>query len=224
MDRFKIYQIYYDEQTKKNCLEGFEPYYNEKCSEFFENDVILKLVTEGKHKGSEYFGIFSHSFQHKIHIWPEIIFRMINEDEKDVYSFFANMNTNNIFLKGDQWHDNFSFVCKKILEKIGYRVDIADPNYKTRCIVYQNHFVAKAEIYEDYVKTVLGPAIEIMNTDEEVRAILWKDAKYHKASKMKNRLKEQIGIDYYPYHPFVCERLFSFYMDMNPQITFKHLI
>jgi hypothetical protein len=221
-----IYQIYYDEASYKNCLDGFIPFYNDRCSPFFENEVIERLIDYGKHKESDYFGVFSHSFQHKIHIWPKNIFEAINQSEYDVYSFFAGMKTNNIFLKGDAWHENFSLVCKKILEKMGYRQDIADHEYKTRCIVYQNHFVAKAKVYEDYVNKVLRPALHIMSTDEEIKEIIWKDAKYHKSKKseVRERLMEQIGVDYYPYHPFVCERLFSFYMDLNPQLTFKQII
>jgi hypothetical protein len=210
----KIYQIYYDEKSKKNCLEGFEPYF------------ILKLFNTGKHRNSDYFGVFSHSFQHKIHIWPQSIYDAMEVNDYDVYSFFSLMSTNNIFLKGDNWHENFSTVCQKILNKIGFSGDIAHPDYTTRCIVYQNHFIARSEIYQDYVDTILRPAIEVMNTDEEIKEIIWKDARYHKSNKqeVRDRLKEEIGVEYYPYHPFVCERLFSFYLDLNPHITFKHLV
>lgn len=222
----KIYQIYFDESSYKNCLEGFTPWYNDRCSPFFENDVIELLIEYRKHKEADYFGVFSHNFQHKIHIWPKDIFKAINENDYDVYSFFAGMKTNNIFLKGDAWHENFSTVCKTILRKLGYNQDVADPGYKTRCIVYQNHFIARSDVYEGYVNTLLRPAMELMEYDNEIRDIIWKDAKYTKGNKpeVKARLKEQIGVDYYPYHPFVCERLFSFYMDLSPQLTFKQLI
>lgn len=222
----KIYQIYYDEKSRSNCLEGFEPYYNETLTPFFENDVIMKLIAEEKHKGYDYFGVFSHSFQHKIHIWPDSILDAMAGSDYDVYTFFSLMSTNNIFLKGDNWHDNFSLACKKILNKIGFRSDIASLEYKTRCIVYQNHFITRPGIYQDYVETVLSPAVEVMENDEEVRELIWKDARYHKSQKpeTRERLLKHLGVDYYPYHPFICERFFSFYLDLNPAITFKHLV
>ena len=33
----------------------------------------------------------------------------------------------------------------------------------------------------------------------------------------------QLGYDHYPYHPFICERLVSVWLQFNPQYSFEHI-
>lgn len=61
----KIYQIYYDE-SQLSQIE-YIPYSNkDKCTVFFENEVIRELIEKGNHIDGEYFGVVSYKLREKI--------------------------------------------------------------------------------------------------------------------------------------------------------------
>jgi hypothetical protein len=55
----------------------------------------------------------------------------------------------------------------------------------------------------------LEPAMEVMETMPE----LMQNSGYPKV--LPEHLQRQWGINYYPYHTFLCERMFSFYAHLN---------
>ena len=57
-----VYQIWYNEQTRKQVVDAFTPFHNPKLSEFFENEVIRVVVDQGKHNESDWFGVLSPEF------------------------------------------------------------------------------------------------------------------------------------------------------------------
>jgi len=64
--KLNIWQVYFDENTKKACDPAWNHYDNSyRLTEFFENSVIVDLVNRGEHlKG--YFGVFSHDVKDSI--------------------------------------------------------------------------------------------------------------------------------------------------------------
>jgi hypothetical protein len=224
MDTCKIIQIYYDEKSKEACYPEFEHYHNEVCTPFFENDVIIKLINEGRHKGSEYFGVFSGHFKNKIIPRDRVITpKYIEENlDTDVVSFFRKHKNKNVVDKAEIFHPGFKRALQNILKVIRFDVDL-DEN--TRFTVYQNHFVARSDIYEQYVKELLEPAVNEMRNEsnKELQNIIWQDSNYHKRNTMSDKLKKELGVPYYPYHTFICERLFSLFLNKYSLITCKHL-
>lgn len=223
----KIIQIYYDDASKSSCYPEFDHHYNEKCTPFFENKVIVDLVNEGSHRGYQYFGILSGHFKNKmIHtrdmkrLTPQYIFSKLGET--DVVSFFRHHRNSNVVNKAEMFHPGFKRALKNIFNRIGFEANLEE---RTRFTVYQNHFIARSEIYEDYVKNLLEPAIkEMENKDnKELQNIIWQDSKYHKKHTMSEKLKRELGVPYYPYHTFICERLFSIYLNKHKNITCQHL-
>lgn len=210
--KLKILQIYFDEQSLKNCFNSsyVDKYYNEKLTPFFENSVILNEVPK---MNAEYIGVFSHSFKQKIvragTFSPEYLSTKL---QGDIISFFNHKNTNNVFALAESYHKGITQIFEAICEKINY-----DPRYlkmRTRVIVYQNHFIARKEVYNHYIDEVLRPAMEAME-DKRLQQILWSDSKYYKKKKLANYLNEKIGVPYYPYHTFVCERLMSLFLQKH---------
>lgn len=222
----KVYQIYYDEGSKEACFPEFEHYENKVCSPFFENSIIVELIKQGRHIESEYFGVFSGNFKNKIihsRDGKKITPQLINESlDTDVLSFFRHHKNKNVVNKAEVFHPGFKRALKNILNAIGFTVDLEKD---TRFTVYQNHFIAKSSIYEQYVKELLGPAIIEMSNkaNKELQNIIWQDSGYHKKKTMPDKLKKELGVPYYPYHTFICERLFSVFLNKYPHITCKHL-
>jgi hypothetical protein len=78
--------------------------------------------------------------------------------------------------------------------------------------IYENHFIARKEIYHAYVKDCLIPAIDYCGSD----MVYFVDALY--TPKKKNteevqRVQKLLGRNDWPIIVFLLERLFSFYIE-----------
>jgi hypothetical protein len=105
---------------------------------------------------------------------------------------------------GSWYHPNFADYFQRIMAAIGYSwtpAGVAD-------IFYFNYFVARADIYKRYVDEMLSPAMAVMDGMPE----LMQDARY---APLPEPLRTQFGISFYPYHPFLCERFFSFFAHVH---------
>lgn len=219
----RVLQVYFDEQSKSNCLDNVELIYNDKCTPYFENKIIVDNIDKNT---EDYFGVFSPHFKYKI-LPVAGMSRMSYEYIKtqldsDVISFFKHHRTKNMIKQAEEYHPRFTIGMELLLSAIGVDLNL---NLDTRFIVYQNHFVAKKEVYNDYVENWLKPAIVAMEDKDnsELQNILWQDSNYHKKKNMSDRLKRDLGVNYYPYHTFILERLFSLYLNKNKHITCRHL-
>lgn len=116
-----------------------------------------------------------------------------------------------MFAFADASHKGFTVAFRKVVEGIGKKC----PG-EVKIPIYQNHFSAKRDIYHDYVKEYLNPAMEIMQNDPEINKLVMADSNYSTlTSKRPDHLKEieqKLGINYYPLAPFLLERLFSVYV------------
>lgn len=218
----RIYQIYF----KPEQLESVDyiPYLNSECTPFFENSVINHLVKEEKaHEGSEYFGVVSWKLKHKIGITKEnwknhknIANKSVNEftpalfeiellkGKPDAMSFQRHMPHDPVRV-ANGFHPNFSKYFQHIMNQIGYKWN----HSLFLDVFYCNYFVAKSELYEKYVIEMLSPAIDVMQEMPE----LFNNSQY--PHKLPADLKQKFGIDHYPYHPFICERMFSYFAHLH---------
>lgn len=204
-----IYQIAYDGSTKDNCV--YPCIMNDKVSPYFESKIIHDFVK--KHgTGDDYFGILSHKFFNKnIRVTQDKIQKAI-DDDIDCISFFSKYKSHDLLKCADNWHPGFSKLFHELCKASGLPVY----NGKTwKIIIYQNAFICRSEIYKDYVDNWLSPFIEVMESDA-FKERLWIDSGYHRKneSDIKATLIRDLGVDYYPLHSFVCERL--------PNLYFQH--
>lgn len=219
----QIKQIYYNEETRKRCFESplVVPHFNEKCSEFFENDVIVNETPQ-----AGYFGVLSWAFIDKVRPLPNrstITPEYIKDKLKaDVLSFFSKNKNRNVFELCNRYHPGSDIVFDRICKRVGYDSELLKEN--TRFTVYQNAFIAKADIFNQYKDELLKPAMKLMKADPEVRNIVWRDSGYYKKSEMSDKLKRELGVPYYPYHTFICERLLSLFLQKHKHISAIHLI
>lgn len=219
----KVYQIYFKPEQLQFLEKEYEPYLNEECSVFFESEVIRKLISEGEHKNSEYFGVVSYALRNKIRItkrdWSKIK-NIANTSDKefttqdfedeliagkpDIMSFQRHVGHDTVSF-ANQFHPNFSKYFAEIMQKIGYNWT---PTHFSN-VFYCNYFVAKSEIYERFVTEMLAPAMNVMLEMPELMG----DSKYPKP--LPEELKNKWGIDHFPYHAFIAERFMSYYAHIH---------
>jgi hypothetical protein len=220
MSFLTVYQIYFDDGHVP--LLDYIPYRNERCTVYFENTVIKRLVDSGAHEGSDYFGVVSHKLREKIEYtrapqrrWteagnrsersftPEDFRAELQRQSPDAMSFQQHPPHDPIALAN--WcHANFTHYFQRIMTLIGYAWT---PTVFAN-IFYFNYFVARADVYKRYVDEMLSPAMSVMDGMPE----LMQNAGY---ANLPESLRVQLGIPYYPYHSFLCERFFSYFAHLH---------
>lgn len=216
----KVYQIYFDPSQLPRLEREYIPYDNStKCTIFFENSVIRELIEERQHLDADYFGVVSWKLREKIDFLrragrrhPHIANRSIQQFEPllfenelrrhqpDVMSFQRHMPHDPIVL-ADRYHPNFIKYYQEIFSKIGIRwvpTHLED-------VFYCNNFAARSQVYEKYVREMLIPAIDVMQNMPELME------NSHYPNPLPGALQAKFGIGYYPYHTFLCERMFSYF-------------
>lgn len=219
----KVYQIYYNEETKAQLEPEYIPYFNNPTTVYFESKVMCDLIDKGEHKGVDYFGIVGNKLRRKISqskTWGRRIRNISKKNfspksfEQFVYDYrphIASYSTNGrhaVFPWAEQFHGGICKATQAIVKKLGIR---AAYDKVTIQPIYFNYFVAKPDIYQDYVNKILRPAIDLMENDAEIKTLLEVDSNYGQVSA---ELEKQIGYNYYPLHPFICERLINLYLNM----------
>lgn len=217
-DFLKVYQIYFDDSQLQQ-LE-FIPHKNTDCTVFFENTVIADLIEKGAHLDAEYFGVVSYQLRQKLQLtkrWrsdignisntvfsPTLFEGFLQRHKPDVMSFQQHVGHDNV-MYADRFHPNFSAFFAKIMQKIGY--NWVPTHFES--VVYCNFFVAKSEIYEKYVREMLIPAMKVMSEMPELMG----NSNY--PNKLRPELRAKFGVNHYPYHTFLCERMFSYFMHIH---------
>ena len=214
----ELYQVYYDEKQKEKLFPFSIPYFNSGLTIFFENKVLSDIVSAST---AEKVGVASWKLRDKmrIRVAPrgELTEEVLNS-EYDVLSLTKNSRKHTMLAHLYHWHKDSKQAMALLWSKLGYKLcgEVKNP-------IYQNHYVAKREIYQDYVTNFLNPAMELIKTDEELNNLMMKDSGYGKLSREADirSVKAKLGISYYPLAPFILERCPSCYFDMkNIKITY----
>jgi hypothetical protein len=209
-EKVEFYQIYFRDEQKSAIYPFAKPYFNERLTIFFENSVIKDLVLASE---AEKIAVCSWKLREKFRYYigkrRELTVEVL-ESDYDVLSFTKNTSQHTMLHAADKWHVGFRLTMKRILDEVGIKM----PG-EVRTPIYQNHFSARREIYQDYVKTYLSPCMEVMSNHPEIKEMVLVDSNYsslNKAGATPEYLKEKIGVPFYPIAPFLLERLFSIYV------------
>lgn len=208
MDREKLtfYQIYYKDEQKEQIYDFATPYLNQVLTPYFENSVIAGLVPDCK---SDYVGVCSWRLKKKrgdmFRLQDKTLTRekILNSDF-DIAILTPRSPTHNVMAMASHWHGaSWDNAIKD------FRNFIKIPNI-VKHAVYENHFIARGDIYRDYVANCLIPAMDYIST----REVYFVDSGYIKRKSEVERqiLKNQLNRNDYPIAPFVLERLFSIFI------------
>lgn len=216
-----FYQICYKPEHESECYPFSKRYFNDSLTEFFENTVIKTLVTASE---ADKIAVCSWKLRQKMR-WnvrrPRELTLDVLKSDFQVLSFTGNTQYHQMLNAAEAWHPGFKLIMGKILKNLGdpMPLEIKKP-------IYQNHFCATRQVYQQYVFEYLSPAMILMNNDPELRELCWRDSNYSNLAKKDAAtpefLKEKIGVPYYPYHPFILERLFSVFCH-NRKIKVEYL-
>jgi hypothetical protein len=216
-----LYQIYYEDSQKAHTFPFAHLYFNESLTIFFENDPIKRLVMAAE---TEKIAVCSWKLKEKLrwYIGKKRPFTQeLLESDYDVLPFTKNSRYHQMLGAAEAWHPGFRPAMQKICDAIGVFL----PS-EVKIPIYQNHFSARTDIYQDYVKTYLVPAMDAITFDREINAMAIQDSKYSEldgAKKEKlDELEKKIGLRFYPMAPFLLERLFSIYVH-NKKINVTYL-
>lgn len=231
----KVYQIFYNAELHRPHLDPcFIPYDNTNGkSPFFENEVMRILINSYQHLDCSYFGILSWVFSQKFPMdspsaYLSIQNRMAQEPDYDIYTFFKKYPMHRIFDHPSNGHKGMNRVAQMVINRM--KIPVQLKHFIPTQMVYMNYFIARPHIYESYVTDFLVPAMAVMSdkSDTELQAVLWQDSQYRKDTLTlteRNRLFAMFGRPYYPWHTFICERLFSLWFSMNnSKYYLKHIV
>lgn len=207
-------QIVFKEHQASECYPFARIYHNEKVTPYFENDVIKRIVPA---LNADIISVCSWRLAAK----RGDMFRLqdktltvekIFSSDFDVAVLTPRSPTHKPLHMASHWHgkawNNAFDVFKRFIKTdLGVRVP-----EELSMAIYENHFIAKREIYHDYVKNWLTPAIDFI---DKTGTVFLEDAGYSKrksASDVK-AYTEATGRKDWPIAPFILERLFSIYCE-----------
>lgn len=208
-------QIIYEESQREHCYPFATVYKNETCSPYFENDVIARIVPDS---GSDYISVCSWGLSRKRgdmlrlrdkNITNERILQSIGETSFDV-AILTPRGHKDIRQKLIHWHPIEE--TERALNE--FEKFIHFPEFVKNSI-YENHFIARAYLYKQYVSECLKPAIQFMDERPEV---FMADSGYitrKKGKELEHALKllATWGKRDYPIGVFILERLFSIWIN-----------
>jgi hypothetical protein len=185
-----VFQIYYSAETQKHLDPAFYPYLNREKDEYFESRVIRQVyqMPTGLLNGMSYIGVSSWKQFQKSHITGQEILSRINADidngtAKDVYLYtpivYGLEMTSNYpaqpreiygHIKGpDIWQMHKQrgeqyYQDNKLLNDSGVLpVNLFDGKWQY-CMC--NYWIARKDVFNDYCKNWLVPAMDFFKTVE----------------------------------------------------------
>lgn len=214
-------QIYYNDDQVKHLYSFASPYRNEVVTDFFENKVIAERVPECD---AEYIGVCSWRLREKRQSGkcPMILNIYGNDDlsEEKILNSGADIINLRPFSPGHQmlanaamWHGGpqHKYAWDNAIEELGQIVSIPK---EVNTPIYENAFIAKKEIYHEYVSSCLNPVMLFMSD----RSFFFVDSGYaEKKARTEpdsvESYKKMTGRNDWPIAPFVLERLFSIWIN-----------
>ena len=206
--RFSDYSIWSVSYKSEQICE-YTPYLNqiktvEEKSYLFEYNPILKLIPNATGK---YVGCFSWKFNQKTGITKYELERVLEQTDADVISFCFKIPK---YLQVSELHhpgfkERFTLLCK----------ELGLPCKEPQVTVYSNFFVAKPEVYREYL-SLLTEAIRLLEY-EKYKAFA--DANYRSGLDSET-LYEHTGLKHYTWHTFLLERLMSVWIE-NKKLKVK---
>lgn len=209
-----FYQIIYEESQREKCYPFAKVYFNETLTDYFENSVIADLVPNSQ---ADLIAVCSWRLAQKrgdCYRLPDKTLtkeKILNADF-DVAVLTPRSPHHKPLLMASEWHgkawDDAFAELKGFLKTIGINV----PEELTHAI-YENHFIAKRRIYQDYVEGCLIPSIKFI---DNIGGVFKRDAGYLTKKRDPKEIKayqEKSGRQDWPIAPFLLERLFSIYCE-----------
>jgi len=210
-------QIIYEEYQREKCYPFATIHKNETCTVFFENSVIADLVPKSS---ADLIGICSWRLSQKRGDMFRLADKTLSREKILAHDFDVAILTPrghiDIRTKLMHWHPRRE--TEMALEHFGKFTPFPET---VRRSIYENHFIARGEIYKRYIDESLLPAIRHINSSPKVYMVNAKyiNRKLGDERKAADKLLASWGRTDYPLAPFILERLFSIWIsDQNIKV------
>lgn len=202
-------QIIYDESQREACYPFSKIYKNETVSPYFENAIISDVVPG---LSGERIGLCSWRLAAK----RGDMFRLSDKSlsmekilatDYDV-AILTPRGHKDILNKLYQWHHEPAMLAVQEFNKFIRFPETVDH------AIYENHFIARSDIYKDYVRNCLVPAIDFMHSNSVFDLPSgYLRRKSESDQKHIRPILQSWGMEDYPIGVFLLERLFSIFIN-----------
>lgn len=190
-------------QNKINTIED--------KSYLFEYNPIIDLYKSNYFDLAKYTGVFSWKFQDKTGLSKNLLYKLLDTNDYqgyDIIHFCRPLGKPYLEFTEENHHGFlklFTLICNDL------NLQVKEPIHT----IYSNFFIAKSEIYKSYISECLIPAIDLL--ENKYKDLAWKNANY-KSGLTEKALKKYTGLEYYTFHTFILERLFSVWINNNLKV------
>jgi len=209
MDRKKLafYQIYFKDEQKTEMYDFAIPYFNEVLTPYFENQVIADLVPKCN---ADFISVCSWRLRKKRGDMFRLTDKTLTEEkilnaDFDIAILTPRSPSHNVMGMASHWHgaawDNAIADLRSFIKV---------PNV-VKHAVYENHFIARGDIFLDYCTNCLIPVLDYIRD----RPVYFADSGYRtrKTGAEVLEYQKKSGRQDWPIAPFVLERLFSIWLN-----------
>lgn len=218
-----FYQILYKEEQRKELYPFAKPYFSIGITPYFENAIIAGLVPMSQ---ADYISVCSWRLRKKRNDGYATVLlgfeegtnetktlteeRILNAPPFDVAILTPHSPAHKPLGMAPNWHGsawvNAFDAFKPFLSRFGKVPD------ELKYSIYENHFIARKEIYHEYVSTCLLPAVEFIGRDP----VYYVDSSYIQKKRDQEEIKRVqslLGAKDWPIMPFLLERLFGIFIN-----------
>ena len=153
MKRYQIYQIYYDDASRRNLDPAFLPLDNSKNErpDWREYWPIQSFLKSNLLDADTYYGFFSPKFNVKSGLSGKAVIDFIQANEADVYLFSPFVEQAafflNVFEHGEANHPGLLDAMQQFVAIVGIPLDLRSVVCDFNSAVFSNYFVAKASFW-----------------------------------------------------------------------------
>lgn len=217
-----FYQIIYKDEQRTECYDFSTPFFNNTISHFFENDIIKTLVPACQ---SEYVSVCSWRLRKKRQDgWTPMLcgfagkeddlsFEKIIKQDADIMVLTPRSIGHQMLFNASRWHGGHEhdYAWEKSIAELKKFMPVPG---EVKTPVYENHFIARKEIYHEYITSCLNPVMQYMSDKD----IFFSDSGYAEKKERQSpgeveRYRKETGRKDYPIAPFILERLFSIWIN-----------
>lgn len=178
----KIYQIFYDKNSKSKLDPHFLKYDNTNPvrPNEFEYGVMRNLYLNSCpfEKNNKYLGVLSWKFQQKTNLHPAILLAWMDENKGyDIYTVnpFPGMAAKfyNVWTQGEYFHPGMTEFVAGLFEKAGLDQELLTLRHNSEVACYCNYWIANQKFWNTYMRYTEKLYQTIYESDPGVLEILF---------------------------------------------------
>lgn len=200
-------QVYFEDSQRDKIYPFAKAFKNEYLDDYFENRIIAGLVPN---MDEDFLSVCSWRLHEKRQSRLRLLDKSLTEEkilaaDFDVAILTPYSDTHRPLDMGAKWHGRpFIEGIEELRKFYPFRGD------DVKHAIYENHFIARREIYHDYVKSCLIPVMAFMVGN----SVFTQDGGYSKRKKPEEVAAVVAKLGHaWTIAPFILERLFSIWID-----------